>query len=130
MYKRHIISGLAILLIGAAFIGGCKKDTQQKAGAPQTSPAPAATPAPMIQPKTGETLFKQHCAVCHPDGGNVVTPQKTLHRKSLTAHKINKPEDIVKIMRNPGQGMNKFDEATIPDKDAMSIAEFILNTYK
>lgn len=130
MYKKHIVAGMAILSIGAVLVGGCKKETQQKAEAPQTSPAPAATPVPMIPSKTGETLFKQHCAVCHPDGGNIVSPQKTLHRKNLAAHKINKPEDIVKIMRNPGQGMNRFDEATIPDKDAMSIAEFVLNTYK
>ncbi|HCE68661.1 MAG: cytochrome C [Geobacteraceae bacterium GWC2_55_20] len=130
MYKKQIVAGLAILLIGTVFVGGCKKDTQQKAEAPQISPVPAAPPTPMIQSKTGETLFKQHCAVCHPDGGNIVTPQMTLHRQNLAAHKINKPEDIVKIMRNPGQGMNRFDEATIPDKDAMSIAEFVLNTYK
>jgi len=32
--------------------------------------------------------------------------------------------------RNPGQGMNRFDEATIPEKDAMSIAEYVLNTFR
>jgi cytochrome c6 len=79
---------------------------------------------------TGEALFKQHCAVCHPDGGNTVKPEYTLHGKALKKHNITKPEDIVKKMRNPGPGMNMFDEKTIPEKDAMAIAEYVLNTFK
>jgi len=39
-------------------------------------------------------------------------------------------EDIVKTMRNPGPGMNKFDQTTIPDEDATAIAEYVLLTYK
>jgi cytochrome c6 len=80
--------------------------------------------------KSGEELFKQHCAVCHQDGGNIIDPKDTLHRKDLKAHKITKPADIVKIMRNPGQGMTKFDKKTIPDKDAQKIAQYILKTFK
>jgi cytochrome c6 len=26
---------------------------------------------------SGEAGFKQHCAICHPDGGNIINPQKT-----------------------------------------------------
>jgi cytochrome c6 len=33
-------------------------------------------------------------------------------------------------MRNPGPGMNKFDEKTIPDKEAKMIADYILKTFK
>ena len=32
-------------------------------------------------------------------------------------------------MRNPGPGMTKFDEKTIPEKDAHKIADYILKTY-
>ncbi|HMK49253.1 MAG TPA: c-type cytochrome [Thermodesulfovibrionales bacterium] len=80
--------------------------------------------------KTGEELFKEHCAVCHPDGGNIINPKNTLHKKDLLANKIQKPADIVKKMRNPGPGMTKFDKKTIPDKDAKKIAEYILKTFK
>src|SRR5512135_3428157 len=80
--------------------------------------------------KTGEELFKENCAVCHPDGGNIVNPKDTLHKKDLVANKITKPADIVKKMRNPGPGMTKFDKKTIPDKDAKKIAEYILKTFK
>jgi cytochrome c6 len=80
--------------------------------------------------KPGETLFKQHCAPCHPDGGNIINPQKTLHKKDLEANRVKNAGDIVKTMRNPGPGMTKFDEKTIPDKDAKEIAEYILKTFK
>lgn len=120
----------AVLALGMALLGGCKKEAPQKTETPPAVPVQQPAPVAPEQAKTGEELFKQHCAVCHPDGGNIVKPEHTLHSKSLVAHKITKPEDIVKIMRNPRQGMNRFDEATIPDKDAMAIAEYVLNTFK
>ena len=33
-------------------------------------------------------------------------------------------------MRNPGEGMTKFDAKTISDKDAKAIAEYVLKTFK
>jgi cytochrome c6 len=78
----------------------------------------------------GETLFKQHCVACHPDGGNIINPQKTLHKKAREASKVKTAEDIIKTMRNPGPGMTKFDEKAIPDKDARQIAEYIIKTFK
>jgi cytochrome c6 len=80
--------------------------------------------------KTGETLFKEHCAVCHPNGGNIINPSFTLHKKELAAHGITKPKGIINKMRNPGPGMTKFDEKTIPDAKAKKIAKYILETFK
>jgi len=78
----------------------------------------------------GESGFKKHCAMCHPDGGNIINAKKTLHGKDLKANKIGKPEDIVKLMRNPGPGMARFDRKAIPDKEAMEIARYILKEFK
>lgn len=78
----------------------------------------------------GEALFKQYCAVCHPEGGNTINPKKTLHKKDLDANRIRNKEDIVRLMRKPGPGMLPFDEKTIPDKNAKEIAEYILKTFK
>jgi cytochrome c6 len=78
----------------------------------------------------GERLFKKHCAVCHPDGGNIINPQKTLHKKSLDANGIKNTKDIIGKMRNPGPGMSKFDDKAIPDGDAGEIAHYILETFK
>ena len=107
----HILTAVnrgAVLVLGIALLIGCKKESSQTMDAHQTVPAPSATPAPMEQAKTGEELFKQHCAGCHPDGGTVIKPEYSLHGKALAAHNITKPADIVKIMRIPGQGMNSF----------------------
>lgn len=80
--------------------------------------------------KTGEALFKQHCSLCHPEGGNNVNPQKTLQKKDREANGVKTASDIMGKMRNPGPGMTTFDEKTIPDKDAKEIAKYILKTFK
>ncbi len=78
----------------------------------------------------GEKLYKQHCVACHPDGGNIINPAFTLHKKSLDTHGVKTAKDIVGKMRNPGPGMTRFDAKTVSDKDAKEIAEYIIKTYK
>ena len=78
----------------------------------------------------GEAKFKEHCALCHPDGGNIVNPKKTLRNKDLMASNIKSEADIVKIVRKPGPGMTTFDTKTLSDKDAGEIAKYILTTFK
>ncbi len=85
--------------------------------------------------KKGEKInaaqeFKNHCAVCHPEGGNIVNPAFTLHKKDLEKHGVKTAKDIVGKMRNPGPGMTRFDAKTIPDNEAMAIANYILKTFK
>lgn len=130
--QKRIVATLAVLAISAVGFAGCKKKEPEKVEVPATTTAPAAPAAPALAPTeaTGEQLFKQHCVACHPDGGNTITPQKTLSAKGMKERsKITTPEDIVKVMRNPGPGMNKFDETTIPDSDARKIGEYILITF-
>ncbi len=79
--------------------------------------------------QAGEALFKQNCAVCHVNGGNIVNPQKPLHKQEREANGVKTAADIIKRMRNPGPGMTKFDRKTISDKDARKIAEYILKTF-
>lgn len=80
--------------------------------------------------KSGEALFKDNCSMCHPDGGNIVNPKKTLHKADRDAHKVKAPADVVKLMRKPGSGMTTFDKKTISDADAKKIAEYIFATFK
>jgi cytochrome c6 len=79
--------------------------------------------------QSGEALFKQNCAACHANGGNVINPQKTLHKKSRDANNIKTADDIVKLMRSPGPGMTKFDAKTVSDKNARMIADYIIKTF-
>jgi len=78
----------------------------------------------------GAALFQQHCAVCHPNGGNIIKPALTLHKKDTDAHGVKTAADIVGKMRNPGPGMTRFDSKVISDKDAKEIAQYILATFK
>lgn len=78
----------------------------------------------------GEALFKQHCTACHADGGNIINPQKALHKKALNANNIKTAGDIVKTMRSPGPGMPKFDEKSISEQQARQIADYVLKTFK
>ena len=78
----------------------------------------------------GEQAFVKNCAVCHANGGNIVNTAKPINKKALEAGGIKKPADIVRQMRNPGPGMTRFDEKAIPDKEARTIAEYILKMFK
>jgi cytochrome c6 len=78
----------------------------------------------------GAKLFQQHCAACHPNGGNIIKPAMTLHKKEMDANGVKTAKDVVGKMRNPGPGMTRFDAKTVSDKDAKEIAEYVLNTFK
>lgn len=80
--------------------------------------------------KKGGDLFNQHCVTCHADGGNIINPAKTIGKATLKANGITDWKGIVKVMRNPGPGMTKFDVKSVSDKDAKLIAEYILKTFK
>jgi cytochrome c6 len=77
----------------------------------------------------GEAKFKELCVMCHKDGGNIMNPKKTLHKKDLEANNIKTAADIVKTMRSPGPGMTKYNEKVISNKEATELAEYILKTF-
>ena len=79
--------------------------------------------------RSGEALFKEHCAACHADGGNIINPRKTLKKKDMIANKVNSEEAIIKLMRSPGPGMLTFDTKAVPDKEARAIAKYVLSTF-
>lgn len=78
----------------------------------------------------GAKEFKEHCAVCHPNGGNIVNIKKTLSKKDREANGIKTAKDLIKNMRKPGPGMTPFDAKTISDKEAKAIADYVLKTFK
>ena len=88
-----------------------------------------AVPAHAAKAK-GETEFKKHCAVCHPNGGNIIKADKTLSRKDREKNGLKSATDIVTYMRSPGPGMTAFDQKALPDKEAKEIATYIITTFK
>lgn len=88
---------------------------------------------------SGEALFVRHCSSCHPEGGNIMNPKKTLKKSDLDGSNITSVEAIVKIIRSGGpapkhpqawSGMKKFDEKELPERDALKIADYILKTFR
>lgn len=126
MNARVMLCVVSLAMAGTMF-AGCKKESQEKPAAPEQ--AKETTAAPAGAAKSGEELFKQHCAVCHPDGGNIINPKKTLLRENREANGIKTAEDIIKNMRNPGPGMTKFDETMLPEQDARAIADYVMKTF-
>jgi cytochrome c6 len=80
--------------------------------------------------KSGAALFAANCKVCHPNGGNIINPAKTLSKKDREANNVMTAADIIHRMRNPGPGMTLFDAKTISDHDAHEIAMYIMKTFK
>ncbi len=120
--------------------GGCQQQPAEKAkpAAVAEKPAPQAAapaPAPMETAKSaagersGEALFKELCAMCHAGGGNIINPKKTLSKADRDTHGTNSVEAIVQTIRNPGPGMARYDETTLPDDQARLIAQYILDTF-
>jgi cytochrome c6 len=78
----------------------------------------------------GKKEFEEHCAVCHPNGGNIMNPAKSLGKKELAASGVKGAKGIIAKMRKPGPGMTAFDKKVVSDKEAKAIAEYILKTFK
>jgi cytochrome c6 len=77
----------------------------------------------LAEQKTGEAIFKEKCASCHPNGGNVINPKEQI--KGMKDPKI-----IVAKIRKGGGGMPVFDQKVVTDADAKAIADYIIKTFK
>jgi cytochrome c6 len=77
----------------------------------------------------GKRLFLKHCAVCHPNGQNVVNPEKTLTKKDLDKNGLGTIDSLVRYLINPGQGMPKLvhENEEITKDQAKGVAAYIVN---
>ncbi len=78
----------------------------------------------------GKEEFIEHCAVCHPNGKNIVNVQKPLSGKALQANGIGTVNNIVAKMRIQGPGITRFVEQPISDPEAKAIAAYVLRAIK
>ncbi len=145
MKKTVVLKLLAVgLLLGAVSLAGCseKKDAAEapqprevaqrveEAAREEAQMQSEAKANDAMDAAAGEAAFGAHCAACHPNGGNIINSEKSLQRASLESHGITSPEDIVTVMRNPGEGMPAFSEETLPEEQALAIAQYVWETFK
>ncbi|BCS55318.1 cytochrome c [Geobacter sp. SVR] len=115
----------ALMAVPVCLIMACSPQ-----GSKTNNEAPKVVPVQKPQSASGEELFRQFCSSCHPDGGNVSDPARNLRGATLRANNITTPEDIVRVVRKPRSRMIRFDEASLPDRDARAIADYILRSFK
>ena len=74
---------------------------------------------------SGESLFKNNCAGCHINGGNLVRRSKNLKISSLKRNGIDNPEAIAKIARQ-GIGIMGGYEDVLGDNGDQIVANWVL----
>jgi|TARA_B100000214_G_scaffold149653_1_gene107061 cytochrome c6 len=77
-----------------------------------------------IEANLGENLFKQNCAGCHINGGNIIRRSKNLKISSLKRNGIDNPEAIAKIARQ-GVGIMSGYEDELRDNGDTIVANWI-----
>ncbi|OGP53946.1 MAG: hypothetical protein A2Y65_02180 [Deltaproteobacteria bacterium RBG_13_52_11] len=71
---------------------------------------------------SGTVLFNEHCAACHPNGGNTVNPNKPL--KGSPA--MQKFDVFLTWIRKPVQPMPSFPSSKISDQQAKGLYDYLL----
>jgi cytochrome c6 len=88
-----------------------------------------AAPIWAAEQADGAAVFKARCASCHANGGNIIRKEKTLSKKDLDANGIRSEEDVLRVIRNPGPAMPKYDQKMLTDEEARAVARYILETF-
>jgi len=91
--------------------------------------ASSGTSTPGKKVDVGKMLFEQHCAICHPDGRNLIRPEKTLVRERLEKVGLSTTGALVTLMRHPGPGMKTFPPETLTNEEVTAIARYVLETF-
>jgi cytochrome c6 len=73
----------------------------------------------------GEKLFEANCSVCHPNGTNIIIPEKNLQKENLEANGMNSISAISYQVINGKNGMPAFGDR-FKEKDIEIIADYIL----
>ena len=122
----RVMNVCVLLLVLVGLMSGCSQESGQKV----VSDSEGEKSRKLEATQSGEVLFKRYCSSCHPDGGNVSDPDRTLFSSVLKRNRLTTPDDIVRIMRHPISRMIRFDADTLSDGEARAIAEYVLTAFK
>tara|TARA_Y100001968_G_scaffold108727_1_gene98354 strand:- start:577 stop:948 length:372 start_codon:yes stop_codon:yes gene_type:complete len=78
-----------------------------------------------IEANSAENLFKNNCAGCHINGGNIIRRSKNLKISSLKRNGIDNPEAIAKIARQ-GIGIMSGYQDKLGDNGDKIVANWVL----
>ena len=77
-----------------------------------------------LEKDKGKSLFNNHCAGCHINGGNIIRRSKNLKFSSLKRNGIDNPEEIAKIARQ-GVGIMEGYENQLGKNGDIIVADWI-----
>lgn len=72
----------------------------------------------------GQQLFNNHCAGCHPHGGNIIRRGRTLKLQALQQRQLDTPDAIARIAREGIGQMSGYAEVLGEEGDQL-VAEWI-----
>jgi mono/diheme cytochrome c family protein len=87
---------------------------------------PGKAQATPEQYKAGERIFLANCSVCHPQGGNVIKPDKPL----INSPKLKDLKTFIKQIRHPVAPMPAFGPSQITDQQADELYRYIVNVLE
>jgi len=80
--------------------------------------------------ESGEKLFEKNCNICHPNGRNIIIPEKNLMKENLDANGMNSISAITYQVINGKNGMPAFGDR-LREKEIEQISNYILtNSFK
>jgi cytochrome c6 len=82
------------------------------------------SPALQASAADGEQLFNNHCAGCHPHGGNIIRRGRTLKLRALEQRQLNNPDAIARIAREGIGQMGGYAEVLGSNGDQL-VAQWI-----
>jgi len=108
------IYGLCLLTaIGLGYFGAQLVYTTQAQAAPE-------------QYKAGERIFEANCGKCHPQGGNVIKPDKPL----VKAPALKEFKTFIGKIRHPVAPMPAFGPSQITDQQAGELYQYIIHVLE
>jgi hypothetical protein len=69
----------------------------------------------------GADIFNAHCRFCHPNGGNIINPDKPI----IGSQKLKDFETFIAFLRNSTSPMPSFPQGIISDKHARELYIYI-----
>ncbi len=73
----------------------------------------------------GATLFRVHCAGCHPQGGNIIRRGKTLKQGALKKYKMDSLEAIKNLVANGKGNMSAF-QTKLSTQEIDNVSAYVL----
>jgi len=86
--------------------------------------APGSAGAEGMSPASGTALFEQHCAGCHPQGGNIIRRGKSLKARALRRYHLLDESALAEVITQ-GRGIMSGYGTRLSTADIQTLARYV-----